>query len=434
MVTDVTVSSPGWSDTEWTEFTRYLQTNAERLPASTRAGLLRVVSAAPDAYREPLRRLLGAPGAAAAQAERERSEAGGGGGDAAFDPDRFEALDLSPEDLADRAVAEGAELKAIRVDGEEYAVTPRFLRGLALRLHVPQSVFRLFPPPEVLSRAARVQPELPLRLTVDRRERKALGLVEREGAPLPVAQIERVLRGDPRLLEFSYADGELSGLLDMGEEWDVPDDSAYRMRIRCRVPVDEMTEPEIHLATFRQVCSNGLVAEVAAFRSKMQVKDRGGAHFARLLSSFSNPQGVEMLRHRLLAARATKASIGELMELDDLFREHLADRREQMLVREALMERAGNPCVRYGVADLSSIGQKKRALLPAECSVGDLLNMASEIATHHRRRVRADEASAFDVYAGSLLARPFDLEDLYGARAPAEGRYFETVDWDGGRA
>ena len=39
--------------------------------------------------------------------------------------------------------------------------------------------------------------------------------------------------------------------------------------------------------------------------------------------------------------------------------------------------------------------------------------MASEIATHHRRRVRADEASAFDVYAGSLLARPFDLEDLY---------------------
>ena len=75
-----------------------------------------------------------------------------------------------------------------------------------------------------------------------------------------------------------------------------------------------------------------------------------------------------------------------------------------------------------------------RALLPAECSVGDLLNMASEIATHHRRRVRADEAAAFDVYAGSLLARPFALEDLYGARAPAEGRYFETVDWDGGRA
>ena len=35
------------------------------------------------------------------------------------------------------------------------------------------------------------------------------------------------------------------------------------------------------------------------------------------------------------------------MELDDLFREHLADRREQMLVREALMERAGNPCVRF---------------------------------------------------------------------------------------
>ncbi|MBQ6103434.1 MAG: histidine phosphatase family protein, partial [Kiritimatiellae bacterium] len=282
-----------------------------------------------------------------------------------------------------------------------------------------------------LRRAALVHPDLPLRLTLDRRGKQALGLVESAGEPLPVAQIERVLRGDPRLLQFEYDNGDFLALLDMGEEWEIPHDSAYRMRIRCRVPVDEKSDPEIHLATYRQICSNGQVAEVAAFRSKMQIKDKGGAHFARLLSSFSNPQGVETMRSRLLAAQATKASVGELLSLDGLLREALLDRREQMLVRETLMERAGNPCVRYGVADLSSIGQKKRSLLPVECSVADLLNMGSEISTHHARRVRSGEAGAFDAWAGETLAKPFDLEDLYGNAEAAEGRYFDRVDWDG---
>lgn len=432
MVTDIVVSSPRWSASEWTEFSRYLQSNAERLPAATRAGLLRVVASAPDEFRAPLQRLLGAPEAAAAESRRAAAGPGAPPPDA-FDAHRFEALDLSPSDLATRAVAEGPELRALRFDGEDYAVTPRFLKGLAQRMRVPLATFELFTPGEVLRRAAQVHPELPLRLTLDRRGKQALGLVERAGEPLPVAQIERVLRGDPRLLEFEYENGDFLALLDMGEEWEIPSDSAYRMRIRCRVPVDEMSEPEIHLATFRQICSNGLVAEVAAFRSKMQIKDKGGAHFARLLSSFSNPQGVETLRDRLLAAQSTKASVGELLSLDGLLRETLADRREQMLVREALMERAGNPCVRYGVADLSSIGQKKRALLPTECSVADLLNMASEISTHHGRRVRNGAGGAFDAWAGETLARPFDLEDLYGNADAAEGRYFDRVEWEGGR-
>ena len=47
MVTDITVSSPGWSDHEWTEFVSYLRTNAQRLPVSARAGLLRVADGAP---------------------------------------------------------------------------------------------------------------------------------------------------------------------------------------------------------------------------------------------------------------------------------------------------------------------------------------------------------------------------------------------------
>ena len=66
MVTDVVVSSPRWSVSEWTEFSRYIQSNAERLPAATRAGLLRVSASAPEPFRSDLLRMLGAPDASTA--------------------------------------------------------------------------------------------------------------------------------------------------------------------------------------------------------------------------------------------------------------------------------------------------------------------------------------------------------------------------------
>ena len=74
MVADITVSSPRWSDAEWTEFSNYLRSNASRLPAATRAGLLRVVSSAPPEFRAPLQRLLSAPEAASAESRRAAAE------------------------------------------------------------------------------------------------------------------------------------------------------------------------------------------------------------------------------------------------------------------------------------------------------------------------------------------------------------------------
>ena len=269
-------------------------------------------------------------------------------------------------------------------------------------------------------------------MTVDTEGRQALGLTQNKGLPMPINYIENVLHNDKRLTDVEYGDGVLSAMLDLDDPWDVPNDSTYGMRVRCRVPVDGVGMPDMSLATWRQVCSNGAVAETSLFRTKMEIKDNSGEHFRRLLASFSNPSGVEMLQERMCNAAETKASVGEVVLLEGLIRRSVANARNQMLLRERLNDVADNPCVRYGVTDLANIGQKKRPLLPVGCSVADLLNFASELGTHHSELLKSD--STLQSFSGTLLSKGFDLEGLYPHTARTSSFYLNGIDFSRGAA
>jgi hypothetical protein len=61
----------------------------------------------------------------------------------------------------------------------------------------------------------------------------------------------------------------------------------------------------------------------------------------------------------------------------------------------------------YGLANLEALSEKRRRILPAKCRIYDLLNFASEVATHHasshaNRRLQA--------YIGGLISDEYDLE------------------------
>ncbi len=325
--------------------------------------------------------------------------------------ERFEAMGISPRELVYRLDADNGSLRGIIVDGERYTLSQRFLKGLATRMKVPYTIFNLFTPLEVVYRTAERQPDLPLRVTLDRKDKVALGLVEDKGNTLPINQVTHVLREDTRLQNIEYENGILCATLDINETWDIPGDSAYKVQLSCQVPVDGMGQPEINLATFRQICSNGAVEQESSFRTKMEIKDNSGLHFSKLLRSFSNRNGMEMLHQRLIDANCTKASVGELMEVDGLMRKLVSDRHSQMLLREQLLTLGDNPCAMYGVTDLSAISEKKRSLLPVGCSVADLLNFTSELASHHRNLLR--ESAPLNVFHGRKLAKGFDLEDMY---------------------
>ncbi|MBQ7179404.1 MAG: hypothetical protein IJS08_18450, partial [Victivallales bacterium] len=341
---------------------------------------------------------------------------------------RFEVMNITPNDLVERLDADNGSLQGIIVDGERYRLSQRFLKGLATRMKVPYTIFNLFTPLEVVYRTAERQPDLPLRVTLDRQQKTALGLVEDKGNPLPINQVTQILRNDERLQSLDYSNGVLNAMLDINESWDIPGDSNYKVQISCQVPVDGMGQPEINLATFRQICSNGAVVQEASFRTKMEIKDNSGMHFSRLLRSFNNRSGIEMLHQRLIDANATKASVGELMEVDNLMCKLVGNRHSQMLLREQLLTLGDNPCARYGVASLSSIGEKRRSLLPVGCSVADLLNFTSELETHHRKLLK--DTTPLHIFHGQKLAKSFDLEDMYKNSVHARDYHLSHIDFE----
>ena len=341
--------------------------------------------------------------------------------------ERFEAVGMTPQSVADAVIEEDGRFDGLSIDGERYRPSQRFLKGLAQRMKVPLGVFDLFTPLEVIRRAAERAPDLPLRLTVDREERIALAIVEDKGVPLPAGNIEAIMREDPRLQEFDYHDGVITGRFDLGEAWDIPGDSTYGVHISTEVPVDGMGMPSTTLATWRQVCSNGAVAEAPLFRTKMEVKDNSGDHFRRLLKSFSNPRGIEMLHERLIAANGTKASVDEVYQAESFIRRQVRDSRHQMLLCERLQEVAENPCVRYGVTDLGAIGERRRGLLPTGASVADVMNFVSELNTHHGMLLRNQDSA--DALIGGFYGRSFDLEEMYPHSRGADRYYLEGIDF-----
>lgn len=341
--------------------------------------------------------------------------------------DRFEPISITPRQMVEALDCDETKINGLVIDRTTYKLSDRFYKTLAAELEIPYGVFGFFTPLEVMTRAAEKEPELPLRVTVDTAQDEALGLTLNKGVPMPVKYIEKVLHEDSRLKEVEYRNGVLSATLDLDEPWEIPNDSTYHVRVRCRVPVDGVNMPDMSLATWRQVCSNGAVAEAPLFRTKMEIKDNSGEHFRRLLVSFSNPSGVEMLQARMSAAAGTKASVGELMLLEGLIRRSVANARNQMLLRERLNDISDNPCVRYGVTDLANIGLKKRPLLPVGCSVADLLNFASELATHHADLLKPD--STLHTFAGTVLSKGFDLEDLYPNALRTSDFYLNGVDF-----
>jgi hypothetical protein len=346
--------------------------------------------------------------------------------------DRFEPVPITPRQMVEALDCDETKIKSLVIDNSAYKLSDRFYKTLAAELGIPYGVFGFFTPLEVMERAAAKVPDLQLRVTVDTEGRQALGLTQNKGLPMPINYIENVLHNDKRLTDVEYGDGVLSAMLDLDDPWDVPNDSTYGMRVRCRVPVDGVGMPDMSLATWRQVCSNGAVAETSLFRTKMEIKDNSGEHFRRLLASFSNPSGVEMLQERICNAAETKASVGEVVLLEGLIRRSVANARNQMLLRERLNDVADNPCVRYGVTDLANIGQKKRPLLPVGCSVADLLNFASELGTHHSELLKSD--STLQSFSGTLLSKGFDLEGLYPHTARTSSFYLNGINFSKGAA
>lgn len=247
---------------------------------------------------------------------------------------------------------------------------------------------------------------------------------------------------------IKYQDGGGSSNCGIVQSWHTPPrmenfelgGDKFIPKFVCETPIDGFGKPLIYLSMLRQVCTNGMIGYSRAFRSELSLGKNDEVMFSleRALDSYSNEEGYMALRQRMETAQNSWASISECHRIaktlsrmaghfqkknggspaiEELSRLRVKgwDGAEEggdlmgMRLQKAFSQVTGDLCHIYGLVQLDSLSRKKMATLPTRATVYDLMNFATEVATHY-----ADETAGRAIQAdiGSLLGDgEYDLEN-----------------------
>lgn len=356
----------------------------------------------------------------------------------------------SGDEYVDRVIVQDEPLKP----------SPRFWTSLFARFGFNKAFFKYFSHAEVFGRIAECSPSDRLRVCVERGTDVAGKPVSRL---LAVSNPTKPIVPYEDLVEMLETSGHLGISYDDGII-----ESQHRPRVGARessilgdphdnrfilaTPVDGYGQPNVYLALYRLACSNELIAMSKIFKSGVSLgKGDDNVAFAltRVLDQFNNDEGYAALHQRVESAGQSWASVYETMVLYKLLIRLLNEKDDKDLpiigtdgaalkkspyLRESLTRAmkaeggspmgedeklAGTPVLRafhgmtgdvsklYGLANLDALSQKRQRSLPVNCTVYDMLNFATEVATHHAkpRAVRS-----LNRWVGGMIGAEYDME------------------------
>lgn len=126
------------------------------------------------------------------------------------------------------------------------------------------------------------------------------------------------------------------------------------------------------------------------------------------MGQFDHEEGFAALRQRFEQSQKSWASIAEVRALEKIISRCGGGLRvDTFEALGKLNELAGDLNALYGLANLDGLSVKRQRILPARCRVYDLINFASELATH---RAKPECALRLSAYIGTLVSDEFDLE------------------------
>jgi hypothetical protein len=318
-----------------------------------------------------------------------------------------------------RSPAGRVTIREVSIDGQPVVATRRFWRSFYQRFGINESIFRYFSPTEVFQRVSERRSDDAFQFCLAAPTTEQKDADHRRARMLAVSGINRPLIRYREVVDLvtryggedlKYRDGVITSThapARSGNEFHVGADS-FEDRFCLETPVDGYGHPKLFLSLLRQVCSNGMVGYARAFRSDIPVGKHMDHCIARALESFDHQDGYSALRHRFESSQTSWASIHECLQLGVILDKLNS---EQLLTCGGLIGRfralAGNLNELYGLANLEALSDKRRRILPSRARVYDLLNFASEVATHHAKPEGAVRLQAF---IGSLISDEFDLE------------------------
>lgn len=309
-------------------------------------------------------------------------------------------------DSSDRRVAHRLMIKGVSVQ-----TTPRFWSSFSRRFGISENVFRYFDHNEVFKRVADRAPNATVRYCIEHNPTDRVRLLAVTSPNRPVPHCEELVD----LIEqhggedLQYGNGLLRSLhVPKGGtmEAHIGADTFQRQFV-LESPVDGFGNPRIYISMLREVCQNGMVAYAPAFRSEISVGQDVSHSLRRALRTYDNGEGYSALRQRFESAQTSWASIHEVQTLYRVLAKQLNYGHLKPDVLMRLDKLAGHLQERYGLANLEALSTKRQRVLPAECRVYDLLNYASELATHH---AVAEGVPALQAFIGTMVSDEFDME------------------------
>ncbi len=313
-------------------------------------------------------------------------------------------------------------VREVLLDGEPVRPSKRFWNSLHLRFGFTSNIFRYFSHAEVFGRISESCPDDRVRWCL---ERGADGAGTLLAVTNPSAALIRHddlldLLGRYGVTEVKYTNGVVSSqhAPRLSGTFEVAGDG-FQNKFVLDTPIDGFGRPSVYLSLLRLICSNGAVGYSPAFRSELSVgKGEGGVAFAltRVLDGFNNEDGYAALRQRFESATKSWASVNEVNRLYRLLaRVHNggevhgdgASACDGTPLFHAFHKMTGDLTGIYGLANLDALSAKRQRTLPAACRVYDLLNFASEVATHHATETGNRRLQGF---IGDLVSGEYDLE------------------------
>ncbi len=304
------------------------------------------------------------------------------------------------------------QVKGIQFKDERLSPTRRFWKSFFTRFRISDSMFRFFSYEEVFERVTERAPCERFRYCIERGGKHPPKLLAASSPERPVIGFDDVRAllkrydGD----KVKYSDGIVSSThvpASGDNEFQIGGDD-FKNRFVLETPIDGYGMPKIHLSLLRMVCTNGAVGYSRAFRTQINTGKDPLHSISRALNTYDNDNGYAALWQRFESAQNSWASLRETQALYSLLL-NLANRggftSDGILSRFYAM--SGRPHELYGIANLDAFSMKRQRVLPAKCRVYDLLNFASEVATHQST---PDAGLQLQAFIGGLVSDEFDME------------------------
>jgi len=324
------------------------------------------------------------------------------------------------EDKNGRQVVDG-----LIVNDERLLPSQRFWTSLFARYGFNKAFFKYFNHEETFRRISEVETSDRMRLCVERRDTdngvvSTLMAVSSPTNPVVVFDdlVDELDKYNGQ--SISYANGEVYSThaprVGAGN-FTVAGDT-FSNRFVMATPIDGYGKPNFYLSLLRQICENGIIGYAKAFKSALNLgkaSDDVLPTITRALDGFGDDEGFASLRQRMESATRSWASVAETQTLYDLIiklhgtsglpnqdsmltngnqlhgymlekaktSKLLGDAEIACPMLTAYHTMTGDVNETYGIANIDALSLKRQRTLPTKCTMYDLVNFATEAATHY---------------------------------------------------